>query len=236
MRGRWLWLALPALLVLLVLTLPAGLLVSRLDVPDGIGQVRGTVWSGQARWRQSGWQPLVLEWRWRGGRDWQWQAQGGATDLQGSLRPARTLTLPVVGGRLEMERLDLVHWLGLARPIGELELDLRDVVLADGEPPQAQGRILWRRAGLIGAVQESLGEIEILLDDQGENLNLQVRSLQPAPIQVRGQITLEADRYNADLWLRAERDRPGLTVALSDLGELQPDGQVRVRIAGATGL
>lgn len=226
----------PAFLLLLVLTLPADLLVSRLDLPDGIGQVRGTVWSGSARWQQPGWHPLAVEWRWRGGRDWQWRAQGGATDLHGSLRPGRELSLPTVQGRLELERLDLVHWLALARPVGSLELNLDDVLFVEARAPQAQGRILWRDAGLIGAVQESLGEIEILVSEGENDLELRVRSLAPAPIQVRGRITLDAVRYEADLWLRAGPDRPGLTAALSDFGELQPDGQVRIRIGGATGL
>lgn len=237
--GKRAWLlpvVLVPVLILIIATLPAALLVGALSLPAGITQVQGTVWSGSAAWQQAGWQPLVLNWRWRGGRDWHWQASDGHTALQGLWRPGPEPVLPRVLGRLELERLDLVHWLGVARPVGLLQLDLTDVVVAAGQVPRASGRALWREAGLVGAVQESLGEIEILARDAAQALRLEVRSLQPAPVQVRGLISVDGGRYEADLWLRAANGRPELTAALAEFGELQPDGQVRLQVAGRTGL
>lgn len=236
--GKRVWLLLPAVLVLVlvVATLPAALLAPRLGLPAGVTQIRGTVWSGSAEWRQPGWQPLALSWRWRGGRDWRWQASGGQTALAGRWRFGPEPVLPQVSGRLELERLDLVHWLGVARPIGTLELDLADVVFAAGAAPRAQGRALWRQAGLAGAIQESLGEIELAIEQAEDGLRLRVRSLRPAAVQVRGAIELTGARYAADLWLRAASGRPRLTAALAEVGELQPDGQVRLQVSGRTGL
>ncbi len=232
---KWFGVAALILGLLFLVTLPATLVLSRLDLPDGLGQARGSIWSGSARWQQPGWQPLALEWRWRGGRVWHWQARGGSTELQGLWRPGQQLLLPELRGRLELERLDLGHWLILARPVGELDLDLHSVRFGPGQAPRASGRVLWRQAGLVGAVQESLGEIELVAQEEAESLHLLVRSLQPAAILVRGRVGLAAGRYDADLWLRAAADRSELTTALAELGELQPDGQVRLRIGGATG-
>ncbi|MFW5815528.1 MAG: type II secretion system protein N [Wenzhouxiangella sp.] len=230
------WLLLPAVVVLVVATLPAALVAPRLGLPNGVTQIRGTVWSGSAEWRQAGWQPLALSWRWRGGRDWHWQASGGQTALAGRWRVGPKPVLPQVSGRLELERLDLVHWLGVARPVGSLQLDLADVVFAPGAAPRAHGSARWRQAGLAGAIQESLGEIEIDIEQAADGLKLRVRSLHPAAVQVRGAVALTGARYEADLWLRAASGRPRLIAALAEVGELQPDGQVRLRVSGRTGL
>jgi hypothetical protein len=227
---------LPVILVLVVATLPAQLLAPRLGLPTGVTQIDGTIWSGGALWQQSGWQPLAVSWRWRGGLDWHWQADGGQTALVGRWRPGAVALLPEVRGRVDLERLDLAHWLEIARPVGSLQLNLVDVVLADGAAPRASGEAIWRQAGLTGAIQEPLGEIEIMVEQAEDGLRLLVRSMRPAPVQIRGSIDLTAARYEADLWLRAASGRPRLTAALAELGQLQPDGQVRLRIAGRTGL
>lgn len=224
------------ILVLVIATLPAALLAPGLGLPAGVTQVRGSIWSGSAEWRQPGWQPLALSWRWRGGRDWHWRASGGQTALEGRWRPGAAAVLPQLRGRLDLERLDLVHWLEIARPVGSLHLDLADVVIADGAAPRAQGSAVWRQAGLTGAIQESLGEIELFVEEAEDRLGVRVRSLRPAPIQVRGSIELTNSRYEADLWLRSAGGRPRLAAALAELGQLQPDGQVRLLVAGRSGL
>lgn len=234
MAKLW-WLVVPALLILAILTLPAALLSTRLDLPQQLGQVRGSLWSGQARWQQPGHRPLQLEWRWDGGAHWQWRAQSDDTELFGLWRPGTALTLPQLGGELALDRLDLSDWLVVARPVGILELDLKEVMLVSGAVPRAAGEAVWREAGLVGAVQESLGAIGLTLEPTEEALLIRVRSLQPAAVQVRGHIRLYAERYQAELWLRAAPDRPDLTPALAQLGEVQPDGQVRLDIGGRTG-
>ena len=238
--AKRIWL-LPILLipVLIVISFPAAVVTPRLDLPSNVTQVHGSIWSGNASWQQPGWQPLLLSWRWHGGRDWHWQADGGSTQLEGLWRPGQATVLPSVRGQLNIDRLDVAHWLGVAKPTGILELDLSDVELSGRGAPSAGGKAVWRQAGLVGAVQASLGDIEIAVENSPsvtQSLQLAIRSLAPAAVQVRGSIVLDQDRYNADVWLRAASDRSDLTPALASIGELQPDGQVRVRVSGAIGL
>lgn len=222
--------------LMLVLTLPAALVINAFDESQYLSRAEGSIWSGQARWQQPGQQPLLVQWRWAGGRSWQWQASDQSTELRGQWRPGRSLMLPVVEGRLAVERVDLAQWLQVSRPLGHLELMLEHVELLDHAPPQATGEILWRDAGLTGAIQEPLGLIRLRLNPHEGVLRVAVESLEPAPVMVRGRIDLDADSYRVDLWLRGERGRPELQQALIYLGDLQPDGQVRLQLRGATGL
>lgn len=228
-------LALIALVAMLLATLPASLVIQAFDPSDRLVRAEGSVWAGQARWQQPGQQPLLIEWRWTGGRTWRWQAADGQTELHGLWRPERTLVLPEVRGRLSMDRLDVAQWLRVSRPLGFLELELAQVELLSGAIPQARGELFWREAALAGAIDESLGVIRLTLMPGAEGLQVDVASLEPAPIMLRGRIDLDDDHYRVDLWMRADPARPELQAALADLGEPQPDGQVRLRLGGVSG-
>lgn len=228
-------LALVVIILMLVLTLPAAVVINAFDDSDRLSRPQGSIWSGQARWLQAGHPPLLVEWRWVGGRDWQWQAADAHSELHGLWRLGTTLSLPEVRGRLAVERVDLAQWLQFSRPSGYLELALEAVELSSDAPPRALGEVLWRDAGLAGAIQEPLGLIRLRLVDADPALRVVVESLEPAQIMVRGQLELDGQAYQVDLWLRADRARPDLQRALTDLGELQPDGQVRLRLRGTSG-
>lgn len=231
-----LWLALLAIPVIVLVTLPARVVLPWLDVPEGFNQVQGTVWSGRAQWRQPGQSPIRLEWRWRGGRNWRWQAEGVDTHLEGGWQPVSAgLSLTDIEGRLGLERVDLDYWLVNARPRGYLDVAIDRAQLVEGQVPEIAGRVTWREARLEGAVHESLGEIGVDLVHENGNQSIRVESLRPASVQVRGRIELDAERYQVDLWLRASSDRPDLVSQLSRMGEMQPDGQVRIQLRGMLG-
>ncbi len=231
-----LWLALLAIPVIVLLTLPARVVVPWLDMPEGISQVQGTVWSGRAQWRQPGQAPMRVEWRWRGGQQWRWQAEGVDTRLEGGWRPvAAGLSLTEVEGRLGLDRIDLAYWLVNARPRGYLDVALDRAVVAPGQVPDIEGRVTWREARLEGAIHESLGEIGLNLSHDNGAQIIRVESLRPASVQVHGRIDLDAERYRVDLWMRASSDRPDLVSQLSRMGEMQPDGQVRMQLRGMLG-
>lgn len=227
------FLAVLAIPIILALTLPVSLITPLLDLPPGLDRVRGTVWSGNARLQQPGQAPLNLTWRWQGGRYWQWQAADGQTDLRGRWRPSTVLVLEDIDGRLELDRVDLGHWLLATRPAGYLQLSMALAELPSAEVPRLVGTVVWEDARLEGSVHERLGRIGIDFEPDAQRLQARVSSLEPAPIRVRGSIEADADRYEVDLWLRASADRPDLAREIGILGERQPDGQVRLRLSGA---
>lgn len=231
-----LWLVLLAVPVIVVVTLPAGVLTSHLDLSEDIDDVRGTVWRGQARWMQPGHAPLEMQWRWRGGSTWHWQAIGDGTDLSGRWQPAGSgLKMSEISGRVALARIDLDQWLMNTRPRGFLELDIERFEHTGDRAPQIDGRVVWREARLEGAVHESLGEIAVTLESADAGQTARIRSISPAAVSLRGTIELDAEHYQVDLWLRASADRPDLAGQLARLGEVQGDGQVRIRRRGLLG-
>jgi len=232
--------ALIALPLLVIVTLPAGLVIPRFDPPSALGQYSGTVWSGQARWRQAGQVPMILQWRWEGGRRWGWEAFDSVSRVRGQWQPGSGLRLSEVQGRLALERLDLAAWLPLSPPQGHLNLALDHVHLVDGQIPSIEGQAIWEDARLAGVVQESLGRIEVRFEPAEGRSLARVRSLTAAPVLVQGRIELggeeENDRYRVDLWLQADPGRPDLAAQLGTLGVRQADGRVRLQLEGRLGL
>lgn len=221
--------------VIVLLTLPVRMVLPLFDPPDQLGQVRGTVWSGQARWNQPGHGPLRLTWRWSGGREWRVEASDHATRLEGWLRPGEGLHVRDLTGHIELDRVDLAHWFYNARPAGRLEVNLGEGVIDPGQVPRLRGQVIWADARLEGGVHERLGRVAIELEPQPDHQLARIRSLEAAAVQIRGEVRTDDSHYDADLWLRASAERPELTRQLAPLGELQPDGQVRIQLRGSLG-
>ena len=221
--------------VIVLVTLPVRTVLPLFELPDALGQVRGTLWSGQANWNQPGHGPLRVQWRWSGGRDWLVEVSDPATQLEGRLRPGGGLHFIDLTGRIELDRVDLAHWFPNTRPAGHLEVDLEESLLLPGEIPRLRGQVIWADARLEGGVHEQLGRVAIDLEPGPEHQLARIRSLDMAPVQIRGEVRTDEHQYHADLWLRAGSDRPELTRQLAPLGELQPDGQVRIELRGNLG-
>jgi hypothetical protein len=228
-------LALVAIPVMILLTLPVSVILPYFEPPDELGQVRGTIWTGSARWSQPGHGPLDLNWRWRGGRRWRWHAADAGTDLAGTWRPGAVTMISDLSGRLDLARVDLQYWLHAVVPTGFLQLEIDTARLQSGQVPHLTGRAVWEEARLEGSIHERLGRIGIELEPGENRQQARIQSLEPAPIQVRGRIEADAEEYEVDLWLRASSDRPDLVSQIGMLGERQPDGQVRLRMRGALG-
>lgn len=227
---RWLLLLIViALPVLIVITLPARVAVRALNADLlPLEQIGGTVWRGRAVW--SAQPPLQLTWRWRAPLRWQWTLVGPDTDVSGRLDPAPGgLQLSDISGHLPVERLDLADWLPFTRPEGRLDVDLSSLTLRGREFTRAAGRMIWEDARLSGAVDEYLGRIELRLDED-HGVRAQVRSLDPVDVVVRGHLQLDGNAYAADIWLQARR--PEVQRSLARMGEVQPDGQVRLQQEG----
>lgn len=234
---KLIWLVLLAVPLVVLMTLPARVVLNWLDLPEELEQARGTIWQGQAHWRQPGHAPLSLHWQIDGFGQWRWQLGNGETDVRGLWLPAAGSTrLAEISGRVELDRVDIDQWLMFTRPRGFIELDIERAELRPQQPPEIVGRVIWREARLEGSVHEPLGEIAIDLQRSRVGAqSIRVDSQSPAPVQVHGTIELEAEAYEVDLWLRASADRPDLARELARMGEVQSDGQVRLQLRGALG-
>lgn len=220
-----------AIPVLLVATLPARVVVRALDFETlPLEQISGTVWRGQALWSAPGHAPLDLNWRWHPPLSWQWRLSGHETELEGGLDPSPgRLQLTGITGFVPVNRLDLANWLPFTRPEGQLNVELSSLVLSGREMTAADGRVIWEDARLSGAVDEELGRIELdFSDDSG--VIARIRSLDPVDVQARGTLALAGATYDLDIWLHARR--PEVQRSLARMGEVQPDGQVRMQQQG----
>ncbi len=229
----------PVALVLATIAIyqfPAALLLPRLGLPDQMTEVRGTAFFGHARWRQPGHAPLFVQWQHTPWLVWRWQVAEGMTNVVGQWRPRQARELLAVEGRIELERLDLGYWFENTRPLGHIALDLARVSRGDDGVPSIHGQAVWEEARLEGAIHESLGRVGLDFEPGPERQRVRLRSLDPGALLIRGEILIDADHYEVDLWLRASPDRPDLGYQLTLIGQPQPDGQVRIQATGQTGL
>ncbi len=223
------------LAALLAATVPARFVAGLADPEDqaGLRQVQGTLWRGQAQIRPGTGSAVDLEWAWQLPAEWAVTARGDGMDIQGLARPGQGgLGLSDVRGVVPVARTDLGLWLPHVTPEGELHLDLPRVDFDGHTVSGLEGTIRWEDARLRGAVEESLGTVEVVFEPDETGILARVASLEPAPVSVRGSLRLEDGAYATDLWLRAEPGRPELSRQLARIGEIQPDGQVRLQREG----
>ena len=228
-------LALIAIVVVMAATFPAGLATRLIDLPPQLGDVKGTLWNGEAIWRQPRQVPLRIHWRWQPPARWQWQATGGQTALAGNLRPGTgDPVLKTITGRIETGRLDLGYWLPGTRALGRLEVEIERLRLSDGAASGIVGRILWEDAELVGSVNAGLGRIDVVFA-AGDDRIAFFESLEPADVHVTGHLKHANDHYQLDAWLEAAEDRPDLREPLERLGTVDADGRVHIRYRGPLG-
>lgn len=228
-------LAVVAIPIIVMLTLPVAVLLPLANAPAALDQPRGTIWSGGARWQQPGQAPLLIDWRWRGGRNWRWRAEDSQTRLSGQWRPGRGLQVSDLQGELALERVDIEAWLPGSRPRGYLAVDLPSVVLVRGQSPRIDGRLVWENARLEGALHEDLGRIEVDFASTPERQRAQLRSLEAAPIHVEGQIEAGVRDYQLELWLTPAPGRQDLARELARLGQIDEQGRSHIQLRGALG-
>lgn len=247
-RRRWpLLLAAVALLVLLVVQMPASLLVlgtQRQWPALKITAVDGTFWQGRAyglscRWRGQVLALSTLQWRWRPG------------SLL-TLRPALDIDarrgeqfyrgrLALSPGRLQLQQvaaqLPLALW---AEPrglplSGRVSIDLQRLDLDGDRIVQASGRVVVEQAVLMERHRQlPLGAFAAELGQRDGALRARLFDL-AGPGQLAGELSLDlAGRYRweAALVLREGAD-PALVNWLPLLGERRQDGGFMLRGQGA---
>ncbi|MGY6588882.1 MAG: type II secretion system protein N [Wenzhouxiangella sp.] len=220
-----------ALVLLLAFTLPARLIAGWVDLPPTVSQVQGSWWSGQARWQQPEQPPMEIQWRWRLSH-WHWQANDEVSRLSGRFQPGRTQRLEAVQGELSLQRLDLAAWLPGVRADGRLALDLDQVDWSQDTLTGLSGRMIWEQAALSGLVETDLGRIALNFPAEAQPLRADIRSLEPAPITVAGELLLEGEVYRLDVRLVPDPARADLARQLEYLAEPDGDGQFHLRLSG----
>jgi len=245
MRRRWLIAALPLLLLLLLLALPARLLWSVLQpqLPDNAADqfnlqgISGSWWSGQAA-------SLVWLGLHRGQLHWQLvapttllltlehpQQQLQARLALGDVSIAdNMLRLHRLAGSMAASALPQV-WPDI-RLQGQLQAQFQEVTLQHNRQLLLSGAIEWNAARLAGAAALDLGNVEIVLQPSQEHTSVQLSNRDSRDIQLQGSGALYVDRYALQLRLRPVTGRNELGQQLAWLGQHQPDGSYDLKLQG----
>lgn len=229
-----------ALPMWVLVTLPASLVLSDESAGLRFDQIQGTVWSGQARLVLPAQSPIPLQWRWTGGLAWSWSLRSESLQVNGQWRVTKRHRLSDISGRVDIQKLDIASWLVVIWPKGQMSLDVAFVEWSGELPRQllAEGVLVWQEAALEGLVNESLGDINILLSPSDEVLGQTqavIASNAQGAVRISGKITSDGDRYLAELLLAPEPGRDRLLRYLAPLGRLQ-DGAIKIERSGQWGV
>jgi hypothetical protein len=245
MRRRWLIAAVPLLLFLLLLALPARLLwsVVQPQLPDSAGDqfslqgISGSWWSGQAA-------SLIWLGQHRGQLHWQLVAP---TTLSLKLEhPQQQLQARLALGDVSMNDNSLrLHQVVASmdasalpevwpeiRLQGQLQAQLQEVTLQHNRQLLLSGDIHWYAARLAGAAALDLGNVVFALQPSQDHTSMQLSNRDSRDIQVQGSGALYVDRYALQLRLRPLTGRNELSQQLAWLGQRQPDGSYDLKLQG----
>jgi general secretion pathway protein N len=204
---------------------------------DGIS---GSVWRGRAtQWVVQGIALGALEWQLERGPTVAGSAKGEVRaigdQVSGTARFERVddgWSLSEVQGRfpapLLAPALDIP---GLAL-LGNIELDLDTVRIAEGQLATAAGTVTWRGLGVRGIAALMLPGVEMRIQTTGErSLEAQVRDL-GGPLAIDGRLNLADGGFTAEVDLVPRENEPRLEEILKFVGERRPDGGSHLRIEG----
>lgn len=143
------------------------------------------------------------------------------------------LELTGLNGRIPagwLQRILNEPFLGLTGDIG-FEFD-RVRIGADGRLRALDGRAQWDDAWVSGRLAAALGDLRV--DWRTESTGVMLGSLADSggPLELDGVVTVTADHYRIDAWLRARGDSVALRQALEVLGRADASGRVRLQIEG----
>lgn len=233
---------LAAVLTLIVLA-PAELgyrFVGHRLAPLALDGVAGSLWRGRARqWAVHGIGLGALEWQVERGSIVTGRAKGEVRaigdQVSGNARFERVddgWLLSGVQGRfpatLLAPALDIP---GLAL-LGNVELDLPSVRIAEGQLASADGTVIWRGLGVRGIAALALPGVEMRIEATGErSLEAKVRDL-GGPLAIDGRVNLANGAFTAEVDLVPRENEPRLEEILKYVGERRPDGGSHLRIEG----
>lgn len=208
--------------------------------PLQLDGVAGSLWRGRAaQWVVHGIGLGALEWQLERGSVVTGQPKGEVRaigdQVSGNARFERVddgWSLSEVRGRfpapLLAPALDIP---GLAL-LGNIELDLATVRIAEGQLATAAGTVTWRGLGVRGIAALTLPGVEMRIEATGErSLEAEVRDL-GGPLAIDGRVKLANGAFTAEVDLIPRENEPRLEEILKYVGERRPDGGSHLRIEG----
>ncbi len=232
-------------LLFLLVKLPASiaypLIKNSINGPDMYG-LEGTIWSGRAAslktmehtFRDARWEfhPLAL--------------LGGDIDMDIDIRdrqyPLKAAVSAGLNGDLEAQQLQgtlpaaiLQQFpaLALIRLSGELQLNIKHMLLVDNEARIADGEILLSQAHLQQPLQTKIGNILLNLSHQDNQVLVKIKD-QQAPIGIDGMLTLQpGHKYNFRAKLKPGTNADNLLLTmLKNISRIEPDGTMNIQYQG----
>ena len=119
------------------------------------------------------------------------------------------------------------------RPLGELRLTARHLVLQGGWPLRLRAHGLWQHAALRTADGDvAFGDIQLEAQAQGGLIQVQWHDAGTGPLQANGELQLSPLGWRLDTTLRPRQTDPALQHWLARLGPVADDGSVHIRQSG----
>jgi len=229
--------------IALVLSLPARLVYERYAervLPLRLQGVEGTPWNGRAGMAWYGLEPI-------GPVRWQiapWSLLGGTAqgtlDVQGPQWQADTrfvvrrkrielsaarggFPAGMLAGALDIPSLQL---------LGDIRIDMQDVVIEDGLVKLAIGQMTWENVGVSGAAEARLGRVIVDFAPMPDGAILGTVRDDGGPLEAAGRIELRGLQFHAEVTLHARPGHDHIREALLYVGQRTLDGGSVLRVDG----
>ncbi len=248
MKQRYYWIiGIFAYLFFVLANSPAAQVINLIDkqfkLPAKFYGVQGSVWSGQSdsilinnktrldnvRWSVNPFSLLLLRL---------------STDLDADIKQSRTVgTLIVypngsieansVRARLNAKDVQQMINMPFGQLDGEININLETLELAAGGIPKTSGQVKWRNAKLTLAEAVELGNIEINIAPEQNNMKA-VISNKGGMINISGSATISEDkRYTLDITLKPEASASNnITQSLGMFARRLPNGTYQLKQNG----
>lgn len=236
-------LMLAGIIVAMLWSLPARFVYDRLGArvqPLRMQGIEGTLWNGKSAMASYAARPLgPVQWRIEplallGGH-----AQG-TLSLQGQQTVASS-DFRASGRRLELARATAAFPASLMAPaldipslnlLGEVRVDMSDVVIEDGIIRSAIGTMTWNEVGVSGAAEARLGKLVVDFAPRVDGVvEGRVRD-DGGPMQASGRVELRGLAFRADIKLIARPGHDNIREALMYVGERSLDGGSVLHVEG----
>ncbi|MCK4587424.1 MAG: type II secretion system protein N [Gammaproteobacteria bacterium] len=209
--------------------------------------ISGSVWSGKANvaaikgtrfenveWTLRPWVLLFgevgLSWRFRDS-DSQGSRKGSYGQGVTSLGLDGSISFSSLEAQVPVSMVASMANMKALQPSGSISLNLQDVEWNGESLVSAEGRVIWRGAGVNLLKPVSLGDLTLTLETSNDEVKGVIAD-SGGPLSAEGLITVEEDgRYQFNGAFAARNDK-GLENALRSMGRPGADGKVKINYSG----